>query len=450
MSRFADVPTEFARLRKRALHLGRGVTLCRHQACAEFDLQRKFSPWPFLAVRGRPQQLQCFAEMGDGLDVRRPGAGPEPRLLPILDRFIRLTCERQVVCDQLGIFGHDVGTVVDIGAGDPPVKLLPSTDQERLICRVLDERMSERVLRVWRNPRLGQYLASHELLELRPQIGLAHGRNGSQQPVRKCLAENGAELGDDLRSLQPVEASHQRVAKRCRNGVRRSRAGNLQPVAAAAKETGLQQRLGQLFHEQRNAAGLFDDVFEHRGRQRPAVRDAVYHSGDIASPKPIYLQGNHVGVDLPLRREVGAKRQEHHGLVGFDALDKQTDQVAGRCIGPMDIFDHEDQRLAQTLAKNPGCDDIQSPSPLCLRRKLERQKPFRQGNREKLGKQGHGVGMRPRKRQKRHLQPVHPLLQRVVRIDTKQSLHLRNDRVQRAIAEIGRAGENHPAAHFAQ
>ena len=60
---------------------------------------------------------------------------------------------------------------------DPPVELLPLALEQRLVRRVLDERVLEQIGRLGQHPSLVEKLLAHRDRECLLELGLLHGGN---------------------------------------------------------------------------------------------------------------------------------------------------------------------------------------------------------------------------------------------------------------------------------
>ena len=92
---------------------------------------------------------------------------------------------------------------------------------------------------------LGIDQAGHGLIERR----FRHTRDCGEQLVAKSSAQGGCQLRHFLDRRQAVQARHQRVMKRIRDGHGRQGAGQLVAIVALDQDPHFQDRLGELFDE---------------------------------------------------------------------------------------------------------------------------------------------------------------------------------------------------------
>ena len=141
--------------------------------------------------------------------------------------------------------------------------LLARAPEQRLIGRVLDERVLERVGRLRREAPLHHHLGLHQLRQCRLECRRLQGCDGLQQIIGKRAPHGRAQLRHDFGRAEAVKARHQRVVEGGRDRQRGQGTRQLIARLVLLKEPGLQHGFGQLFHKQGHAIRLADDLLEH-------------------------------------------------------------------------------------------------------------------------------------------------------------------------------------------
>ena len=174
------------------------------------------------------------------------------------------------------------GNVLCQHLGNALVVLLPRAPEQRLIGRVLDEGMLERVGGLRRQAPLVEQLGLHQLRQAPLQRQLVQGRHGLQQLIGKRPPQDGPQLRHVFRPRRadPAAPSGSPAAWRESPAGAAGRSAHSGP-RCFLEPARLQHRLGQLFHKQRHAIGLGHDLLQHRRGQRLAARDLL-----APSPRP--------------------------------------------------------------------------------------------------------------------------------------------------------------------
>ena len=126
--------------------------------------------------------------------------------------------------DHLGLGRDALGEAFFQHLGDARVELLARALEQRLVRRVLDQRVLEGVGRRRRRAALVEQLGVHQLRQSGVEARFLLQRDAAQQLVGELAPEGGTELRHFLPRVEPVEARHQRVLQRARNGELRERA----------------------------------------------------------------------------------------------------------------------------------------------------------------------------------------------------------------------------------
>ena len=199
---------------------GRAVADRRLQRHAEgrvqFDLlMEAFGGFRLIAkqLQSAPQLLNRLLE---GPPIERPRAGP----IPIVDRLHRVSRFGEVAGNDLGLCLGDVRELRFERLADPLMKLLALLFDERVVGRVLDQGVLERVLRARQAAPLAEQVGRDELLQFRLQVGVVEHRDGPHHFVRELAADGRGQLGDLDVDRHPVQPRDQQILQRGGNLVR--------------------------------------------------------------------------------------------------------------------------------------------------------------------------------------------------------------------------------------
>ncbi len=143
--------------------------------------------------------------------------------------------------------------------------LLPRALEQRLVGRVLEQGVLERIGGVRRHPALVQYFGLHELRQAPFEPQLVQGGHGPQQLVGKRPSQHRPQLRHPFGGGQTIQARQEGVLQRGGNREKGQRAGQRIAVLVLLQQPRLQDRLGQLFHKQRHAIRHAHDLLEHYG-----------------------------------------------------------------------------------------------------------------------------------------------------------------------------------------
>ena len=215
-----------------------------------------------------------------------------------------------MVGEQLGVDVTDVREPFRQGAGDLFVVLAAPALEQRLIRRVADQRVFERVAGVGQHAVLEEEFGAHQFDQSLAQFGFGHGRDGVDQLVGKLAAQRGRKLGDVTHRGEPVQPRHERVLQGGGNR-QAARFGGavLRRAVAGAQVVRFEHHFGQLFHEQRDAVRLDRDLLHQCRGQRPAPGHVLHHDRDVLARQAVQHDLGHVRAQRPRRAEVGPVRQ---------------------------------------------------------------------------------------------------------------------------------------------
>ena len=212
-----------------------------------------------VALRTRRPRLEeddRLPELPDRLLVRRARLRPLTRPAVVRDRVVAAPRRLGVPRHHLGLALDPLGELLPQHVDHPPVELLARALEQRLVRRLLHERVLERVRRLRR-------LAAHEYQLRLDETGqpplqrpVVHVRHRFQQLVRELAPEHRGALRHLLRTRETVEPCQQRVLQRHRD------------LGERGIRPRFDDRLCQLLGEQRDAVGAGDELLHDGLRQR--------------------------------------------------------------------------------------------------------------------------------------------------------------------------------------
>ena len=155
-----------------AKHLRSRISLRRNQGHAEQCAHPELLPVARGARRNPIESREPLAQMAHRFDVGRVLDGALARLLPVPDRLLGESGLREMVGELLGLLLGRIGEARLEGLRDLPVELLAAPLEERLVGRLLDQRMLEDVAGMRHRPTLVEQLRLDQTLESAPKRGL--------------------------------------------------------------------------------------------------------------------------------------------------------------------------------------------------------------------------------------------------------------------------------------
>jgi hypothetical protein len=132
-----------------------------------------------------------------------------------------------------------------------------------------------------------------------------------------------------------------------RNRQRGQQSDQFIALADVFQQAELQHRLGQLFDEQGHAVGLFDDLVQHLGGQRLATGHLQHQLADLGTRQSAQTQRVDLRPGAPGWLEAGTGRRQQQQVGRGHLVDQQSQQFKRGRIQPMQVFHHEQDRLAR-------------------------------------------------------------------------------------------------------
>ena len=336
------------------LHLGRRIAPRYHQRGAQRGLKGQFVAVALRRIGQPVEQRDASLQMANRLLARGPADRPPPGEVPIGQCLLGQFGLREMVGEQLGVDVADVREPVRQGPGDLLVVLAAPALEERLIRRVADQRVFERVAGVGQHAMLEQEFGAHQFGQSLAQFGLGHGRHGFDQLVGKLAAQRGCKLGDVPHRGEPVQPRHERVLQGGRNRQAARLGWAVFRGAAGTQIVRFEHHFGQLFDEQGDAIGLDRDLLHQRRGQRPAPGHVLHHDRDVLARQAVQHDLGHVRAQRPRRAEVGPVRQQQQQPGAWRMFDEQAEEFERRRVAPVQVFDHAVDRLLGGLLQKPS------------------------------------------------------------------------------------------------
>jgi hypothetical protein len=163
--RFAHPLAELASPCVDRLDLGRRVPPCRHDGRTEEHAQLELQ-LVALGARGLPfEHRQSAPQVLDRFGVRRAIHGALGGSLPRRNRLWDQARFAEMMAEQLGSLCADLGIPLLVHLCDPQVKLLPAAAEQRVIGRLVDQRVLENVAGLVTQALLEQELRFDQLSE---------------------------------------------------------------------------------------------------------------------------------------------------------------------------------------------------------------------------------------------------------------------------------------------
>ena len=205
---------------------------------------------------------------------------------------------------------------------DARVELLARSLQQRLVRRVLDQRVLEHERGVRRLAAHEQDARVDQPRQVPPQRRVVPIGDRREQRVRELAPQRRRPLRQLLRGGQTIETPHQRVGER--GGYR----------VSAPRRVGLEHRPRQLLDVERHTVGTGDERVDGvRGqRVRGECRD---HVARLALAQPAQRERRHVLAPGPRRRELGSRGEHDEERRGCAPLDQDSQQLERRRVPPV-------------------------------------------------------------------------------------------------------------------
>ena len=172
-------------------------------------MQRELPPRPLVRVGETTEDVQPTAFVRRRLRVGAALERELARALPGRDRRLGLACRGPVLRQELRSLRRHVGEALREDLGHPPVQLTSPRPQQRLVGRLLHERVLEEIRRIGREPARVEQLRARELFERILEALVRERRDGAQERVAELAPQDGRHLRHLLRRPEPVEARHQ-------------------------------------------------------------------------------------------------------------------------------------------------------------------------------------------------------------------------------------------------
>ena len=236
-------------------------------------------------------------------------AGPPP----VRGGGLEQTRGRIMVSQQLRLGVSALGPALFERLRDLAVDRHPLALQQRVVGGVLHEGMLERIHRLRDLASTRSQLGGNEAREDVDKCCLAHHLDLGEQFVTELASDDCTDLRDSLDRRDAVQARHQRVAQRLRDRNAEERAGIDVAIPLIDQVAGLDDRLGQLLHEERDTVRLGDDLLDKVIRKRFPGGQVRYELLALCRRQPCEVESRYVRISEPRRfkfRSVSEHRQQ--------------------------------------------------------------------------------------------------------------------------------------------
>ena len=438
MRRVGDQVDQLAGAAVGAVQLGRGPALGGGERRRQRGLQLQLGGQA-LGLGQAVDQLKGPLQMGDGLVVGGAAQRQRAGQLPVLQGLGAQPGLAEVLGHQVGPRRRGFREQRNQGLGDLAVDLLPGGAQQRLVGRVLDQRVLEGIGR--RRRGIGgidqielQQPAQHQL-----ERGAAAARDLLQQLKAKLATNHRGQLGHRLVGAQPVDAGHQRVVHGVGDQPGRQRAVQLVAVVQLAQHAGLEDGARDRLDKQRHPTGALDQLAQHALGQRLGADHTFDQRPRIAHRQRWQIQLDQVGRRGPADGRLGPG--------GADDAQRRADLPRHQCghqfqrrrVGPVQVFDQHQHRRAFGCVPQQLAQDLQRALAAARRRHVQRRVTLAGGDAEQLGQQRQGFVQQHAAAGGKALQGLQHFLGRARDLQPQPAAQHVGDGKQRAVHVVRRA-----------
>ena len=259
------------------------------------------------------------------------------------------------------------------GARDDKMQFLAAALEQRLVGRVLDQRVLELVGRVRRDAAHVEQFRVGQLAQRRLQSPLRRSDEPRAAIRRKTRCRSPPPTW--VTSLAGPSRSSRAISESC------SVAGISRPVSFASPLSSTARvnsstNSGTPPVRSTTVAMVSSD-------ERLRRRDLRHHRAHVARAQPVERDLRVMRAHRPRRAELGPRRVQQQQPRGRALLDQQLDQLQRRGIDPVQVLDRDHQRLRAGGAEHPFDQRRQQAAALLLgrqrrRRILRRQRQIQQ------------------------------------------------------------------------
>ena len=167
--------------------------------------------------------------------------------------------------------------------------------------------------------------------------GLAR-RYGGERRIVEGAPDDGGDLGRFLSLWQPVEAGHQAVMERCRNGGMRLCLGLADPAFERAC------RADHFLDEEGDAVGSCNDFVDDVFGKSAGGSQQRGELSDVCTIKAIEGNRRRIGMGLQVVMEAGPCREDQQEASAA-AFHQKCQELQRRGICPVGVLEHDDEWL---------------------------------------------------------------------------------------------------------
>jgi hypothetical protein len=165
------------------MNVGSPISLGRDQRWSQRHENGELFPGTAGRIGERLEYLECFAELANGLDIRRASHGVSPGFDPVFYGFAIDARLGVVIREHFGLADPDLRKLLLQHLSDPVMVLLSCAPQQGLIGGVAYERVLEGVGRMRRQSALIQQLRVHQSSQFTLEGRLVQFRDSSKHCI---------------------------------------------------------------------------------------------------------------------------------------------------------------------------------------------------------------------------------------------------------------------------
>ena len=263
--------------------------------------------------------------------------------------------------------------------------------------------------------------------------------DGAQELVVKAAPERRAHLRHLFDRGQSVESSHQRILEGRGNGQRRQRPGELVPIALVPKQIRFEHHSRELFDEQGHPVGLCHDMLEHLGGQLLSASHSLDHRLRLPARHPVDGEIRDVTALGPGRPKLGTCRHEHQNRCGRDLAKDEINELPRGRVGPVQVFDDEQQRLLRGQRQQERHDGLERLLLLALRCEVQWRVVIGNGQGQERGPERHHLGSGQVVAGESRCELREPFAWRIVAVELERALEQIDQRIESAVLMVRRA-----------
>ncbi len=260
-------------------------------------------------------------------------------------RPVPLLAQCEVVGEGLVVLGQAIGVELLDGGADDPVQGLAPPLQDALVGHVVGERVLEHEGQLGMGDLLVDQLEGAKLA-YHCTHGLARLDDPLQQTQCELAADHRRHLDRPLRLLlEPVDPRHQHALDAVGDRDLGQIACELDAALLDPEHALLQERPGDLLDEEGIPLGLLHDQLTKLRRQLRRLDDRAGHGRHLGRREGLERDPHVVAAVAEGLLVAGTMGEQKARPGGGDRIDQELEEFLGGGVDPVQVLDHEDQRL---------------------------------------------------------------------------------------------------------